>query len=242
MKEPNNLRNRPVVAVAGVAAVILTVGGGVAWWTASQNSPADLLAPPESPADFLLKPIPPESPQSIPAPVPQTTPEAPPPQAIPPEVIQSPSPDPETSAVQPSVDIYWLQDDNGQMQLAARPIPLKPNTDPTVALETAFNALLTNASTPAQTSEIPPNTRLLSLKTQGNEVYVDLSPEFTQGGGSASMMGRLGQVVYTATSLNPEAKVWISVAGQPLERLGGEGLEVPQPTTRTNFSTEFQLE
>jgi spore germination protein GerM len=82
----------------------------------------------------------------------------------------------------------------------------------------------------------------LSVQADSNEVYVDLSPQFTTGGGSASMIGRLGQVIYTASSLNPDAKVWISVGGKPLEILGGEGLEVPQPATRKNFEAEFQEE
>ena len=72
-----------------------------------------------------------------------------------------------------------------------------------------------------------------------NDVYVDLSPEFTQGGGSASMIGRLGQVVYTATTLNPNSQVWLSVGGKLLTVLGGEGLEIPQPITRPIFDQEF---
>ena len=76
---------------------------------------------------------------------------------------------------------------------------------------------------------------------ENNGVYIDLSEEFTYGGGSASMIGRLGQVIYTASSLEPDVKVWIFVEGKPLEMLGSEGLEVSQPITRQNFQQEFQF-
>jgi spore germination protein GerM len=70
---------------------------------------------------------------------------------------------------------------------------------------------------------------------------VNLSENFTTGGGSSSMMGRVGQVVYTATSLNPQAKVYIDVNGKPLEVLGGEGVEIPQPLTRESFQKNYPL-
>jgi spore germination protein GerM len=53
------------------------------------------------------------------------------------------------------------------------------------------------------------------------------------------MNGRIVQLLYTATSLNPSANLFLSIDGKPLEDLGGEGLEIPQPLRRQDFSLEF---
>jgi spore germination protein GerM len=88
---------------------------------------------------------------------------------------------------------------------------------------------------------IPKGTKLQSLKVENDGIHVNLSNEFTTGGGSTSMIGRVGQVVYTATTLNPNAKVYIEVNGKKLETLGGEGLEVEQPLTREKFDKDYSL-
>jgi len=49
------------------------------------------------------------------------------------------------------------------------------------------------------------------------------------------MSSRVAQVLYTATSLQPNAKVWIDIEGKPLEVLGGEGLLLEQPLTQESF-------
>ncbi|HEY9866567.1 MAG TPA: GerMN domain-containing protein [Candidatus Obscuribacterales bacterium] len=150
----------------------------------------------------------------------------------------TPSPSP---TVEKTLNLYWVEDKNGQFAIVSQPIKIQAQNDPTVFLNIALDQLFAGASDPNQVSEIPKGTKLLNLTTNNDDIYVDLSPDFTQGGGSASMIGRLGQIVYTSTTLNPNGKVWLSVGGKPLTVLGGEGLEIPQPITRSTFDQEFQF-
>lgn len=138
-------------------------------------------------------------------------------------------------------EIYLLQDTGTDFELLAMPITVdETNTvlssnDPELMLTEAFRQLLAASDSSPALTAIPPETQLNNLEITDSGVRVDLSAEFTRGGGSASMIGRLDQVVYTATSLDPEAEVWLSVEGEPLELLGGEGLEVPQPVSRQDL-------
>jgi len=152
--------------------------------------------------------------------------------------LPQPTPSP-SETVEKTLAIYWVEDKSGKLAIISQPVQIQAQNDPTVFLNIALDRLLAGVSDPNQFSEIPKGTKLLNLTTNNDDVYVDLSPEFTQGGGSASMTGRLGQIVYTATTLNPNSKVWLSVAGKPLTVLGGEGLEIPQPITRPIFEQEF---
>ncbi|MCB8760725.1 GerMN domain-containing protein [Planktothrix agardhii] len=154
--------------------------------------------------------------------------------------LPQPTPSP-SETVEKTLAIYWVEDKSGKLAIISQPIKIQAQNDPTVFLNIALDRLLAGVSDPNQFSEIPKGTKLLNLTTKNDEVYVDLSPEFTQGGGSASMTGRLGQIVYTSTTLNPNSKVWLSVAGKPLTVLGGEGLEIAQPITRSTFDREFRF-
>lgn len=165
-------------------------------------------------------------------------------QALMPQPTQT-SQGPSDQALDPASEstarVYWLQDTGTSLELAPRPVQIAANTSPSVALERAFTTLLTTQPTGEQASTIPAGTQLRSLTVEADGVHVNLSENFTQGGGSASMTGRVAQVLYTATSLDPEAPVWISVEGKPLEVLGGEGITVAQPLTREAFQKDFRF-
>jgi spore germination protein GerM len=134
--------------------------------------------------------------------------------------------------------VYWLSD--RQTTLVAVATPIEPAATPTETLRTALNTVITQPDEQSQLfSTIPPGTKILDLAIDGNNIYLDLSAEFGSGGGSASMIGRVVQVLYTATSLDPDANLYLSIEGEPVTDLGGEGLEIPQPMTRSDFSLEF---
>ncbi|NWF60251.1 MAG: GerMN domain-containing protein [Fischerella sp.] len=140
-----------------------------------------------------------------------------------------------------TAEIYWLQDTGTSFKLVPQSVQVQAQRNqPNQFLAAAFQRLLEGPTEGSGSSTIPQGTKLLGIEAQDNSVRVNLSGEFTSGGGSASMQGRLGQVVYTATSLNPNAQVYINVDGKPLEVLGGEGLELEQPLTRKSFNENFQ--
>ncbi|MBD2178243.1 GerMN domain-containing protein [Pseudanabaena sp. FACHB-1998] len=150
------------------------------------------------------------------------------------QISQTP---PAPRAVDGQLAVYWIE--SNKNKLIAVPIAVKAKSNDQ-AIASVINTLI--AEKPPETemySAIPANTKILNVTSKDQEIRINLSSEFTKGGGSASMQGRIIQVLYTATSITPEAKVYLSVEGKPLKYIGGEGLEVPQPMTRKDFALEF---
>lgn len=141
----------------------------------------------------------------------------------------------------PQAAIYWLKFTDTETELQAIALENLPSENAIAQLEQALKQLLSQSPGGDLSSTIPPDTQLLGLRVETDNIYLDLSEEFTFGGGSMAMQGRLGQVIYTVTSVNPEAKVWLNVAGEPLTLLGGEGLMVDQPMTRDLFRENYPL-
>lgn len=228
MDYKDKLRQIPLGLAAGLATLMLASGGSVAWFTWRTLNPVPPIA--EFPP---LEVAPGQPDQTAP---PQTTPI----EATPPEVAQQDPANP-APAAEKTGQIFWLKDQDGRLQLVPEPITVAGDASPDAQVKTAFDTLLSQSSNASQDAftTIPAQTQLLDATVEADGIHVDLSSAFTSGGGSASMTGRLGQVIYTATAFDADAPVWISVEGEALTLLGGEGLEVSQPMTRNDFNQGF---
>lgn len=148
-------------------------------------------------------------------------------------------PEPKAAIFRPQ--LYWLKINNNQIQLA----PITTYTASSslgLALKDSVAQLLGQSPNSQLTTTIPEQTRLLDLQLTKDGIYIDLSQEFSQGGGSSSMIYRVAQVLYTATSINPQTSVFLSIGGQPVNEnypLGGEGLLLDYPLTRQQFARDF---
>lgn len=85
------------------------------------------------------------------------------------------------------------------------------------------------------TSTIPAGTSRLGLTINERIATVDLSRQFESGGGSASMQGRVAQVVFTLTQFPTVDAVTFRADGRPLTVLGGEGLLLDKPQRRSDW-------
>lgn len=83
------------------------------------------------------------------------------------------------------------------------------------------------------TTAIPEGTELLHVARDGSTLEVDLSSEFTSGGGSLSMQMRVAQIVYTGTQFDGIESVRILIEGARVDGIGGEG--VPPGGERQDF-------
>ncbi|MEM9216957.1 MAG: GerMN domain-containing protein [Cyanobacteria bacterium P01_F01_bin.150] len=222
MQENQQLKGWSLRGTGGVvlalSAVILIAGGSTAWWSWKQLA---------SPGDTTPAQLEGSSPTDTE------------------ETDGSVAIAPTTTA---PVTVYLLDTTEAGMELVPITVDAEVNAEtaqePTTILTAAFDQLLQGDVAEEGSlafSALPTETELLALTVDADGVRVDLSGTFAEGGGSASMMGRLTQVIYTATSLDAEQPVWLSMDGQPLELLGGEGLEISQPMTRALVDESFPL-
>ncbi|MGQ9838593.1 MAG: GerMN domain-containing protein [Cyanobacteriota bacterium] len=141
---------------------------------------------------------------------------------------------------QQTLSLYWLTTADNAIYYVQQERTVRA-FDAQEGIRLALQELIAGPKDPQLSTAIPPETRVLDVRIEGDDIFLNFSREFTQGGGSTLMMGRITQVLYTATSQNPSARLWISVEGRALEVLGGEGLIIDQPLTRASFVPSFQL-
>ena len=208
----NNNQPKSIGFTLGIITAIMIAGTGAAWWAFQSLTSS----PTRSPNIETVNP----------SPIPEK-----------PKVVQNP----QSNLIQSQAKVYWLSPKSDNLDFVATSVSVQKSANKDQVLQTALEQLLSQTPNIPASTAIPSGTQLLSLKVNSQGVYLNLSATFTQGGGSESMAGRLGQILYTASSLDPNMPVWISVEGKPLETLGGEGLMIDQPITRQWFKENFEM-
>ena len=134
-----------------------------------------------------------------------------------------------------SVAVYHLREGN------VVPVRRTVETTPAVA-RAALEALLDGPTADERAgglaSAIPAGTTLLDISLADAVATVDLSGTFDDGGGSASMLGRVAQVVATLTRFPTIDRVAFRLDGEPVETIGGEGVAVNPPLGRRDIEDE----
>lgn len=92
---------------------------------------------------------------------------------------------------------------------------------------------------PAMYTTVPDGTRLLGLSVDKGVATVNLSKEFESGGGSASILGRLAQVVYTLTQFSTVDKVLFQLDGKPVTVFSSEGVVLDHAVTRADYRDQL---
>jgi germination protein M len=133
-----------------------------------------------------------------------------------------------------AVRIYLFQPDpaGGDAHL----VPITRSVPSTRAVATAAVRELLAGPAPDEAgllTMIPAGSQLLGITIDGSVATVDLTGTFESGGGSASMLGRLAQLVYTATQFPTVDAVRLRLDGKPVESIGGEGVIVGAGLGRT---------
>jgi germination protein M len=187
---------------------------------------------PRSPDTGTIAPVSPE-----PSNEPSAEPSTPEPSEAPipsePPATPDPTPTSEPSGAT-SVTIYLFMDEEL--------VPVRRQVDATRAVGRAsLNALFEGptdeeaAASPPLTTSIPDGTILLGLDIADGLATVDLSREFESGGGSASMFGRLAQVVYTLTQFPTVEEVAFRLDGEPVTTFSGEGIVLDGASDRMDY-------
>jgi germination protein M len=219
----SNRSNRPTAVLILLAIVALVAVG-----CSSVGSGGTLT--PRSPDTGTIAPESPEPSAPAPSDEPSVEPSEPPVSEAP---TATPTPTPTPSGAT-SVKVYLFM--NGTL------VPVRRQVDATravgrAALNELFEGPTANeaAASPPLTTSVPDGTILLGLDIADGLATVDLSREFETGGGSASMFGRLAQVVYTLTQFPTVDRVAFQLDGEPVTVFSGEGIVLDGPSTRDDY-------
>jgi len=147
---------------------------------------------------------------------------------------------PETTTVETTPDttalaVYLLRD--GKISPVRRSVEATPAVA-RAALEALLQGPTSEERASGLVSAIPEGTTLRDVSVADGLATVDLSGVFDGGGGSASMLARVAQVVATLTRFPTIDRVAFRLDGEPVETIGGEGVVVDPPLSRLEIEDQ----
>jgi len=140
-----------------------------------------------------------------------------------------------TRPVETTVSVYFIRDEGIASTLAPVERMVRGRGIPSLvaaALQGLLSGPTASERAPGLTTAIPEEARLRSVRVERGTVIADFTRAIESGGGSASMLGRFWQIVYTATQFPAAPRVLILIEGQQRESMGGEGVVIDRPIVR----------
>jgi len=134
----------------------------------------------------------------------------------------------------PVLKVYFLKGG----KLAAVERGLAPDRAP---LKLAADALLAGPTreekSAGYSTMIPPGTRTIWIIEKNGIAIINLNRKLeAYGGGASRVEGLVAQIVYTLTDIPGIEKAWIWMAGEKEIVLGGEGLILDKPLSRSDLA------
>lgn len=140
------------------------------------------------------------------------------------------------------VVVYFLLEDVNDPPMGPYLVPVYRGAPETEGVGAAAVMALLEGPTsgesegiPSISTAIPEGTRLLGIVIEDGVATVDLSGEFDDGGGTASMAARLAQVVFTLTRFPTVDAVEFHLDGEPVEVFSSEGIILDGPQAREDY-------
>jgi hypothetical protein len=152
------------------------------------------------------------------------------PSSVPYDLLSTTPPTAPTSAAGPTAQIYLVSGDH----LVARSRHITGLNIPAEALRSLLVGPTPAESRHGLTSDVPAQTRLLSLDLNGSVARVDLSPTFGIAGGSQQVLA-IAQIVFTVTASHYIDGVTFAVDGRPIDVPNGSGSLTRGVKTRADF-------
>lgn len=136
------------------------------------------------------------------------------------------------SAKAPKVTVYFTKPSKelGVVLIpVVRKVPKGSSAYETAIKELFFGPTLEEREKLELNTEIPEGSRLISITEEKDSIKIDISSQFMFGGGSESMQVRFRQFRETALTMAKGRPVYLYIDGTLASKIGGEGLEIPQP-------------